>query len=480
MAERFARLAAGALVLLFAGLLHFPALTLDQRFLPDEAFFMTFARRAAVQGEWLLPGALDKPPLSIYLSAMSMSFIGNTRDADGVLHLDVYVGEFAGKLPNGLGAVLAVALMMRLCVQVGGGNRGALLAGLLAACSPYLLMYGASAFTDMGLLCFALAALSCGLAGRWAGAGTLLGLAFCCKPQAVFVLPLLLMLLMLRRAARTAWLRMLLSMLLVCGLLLLWDAARPETSIFQLAAANNLTAELFAQPTVWWSRLSTWLAAAGWLLGPPLISGSMLAVVASNWRNEPNRRLVLALLAIAAATIAVHTLLNLNLYARYLLLIMPPLVLMVACSVAGMRRLRILVAILAALGALWTVQQGNPLEEPRSQHAGIDALAEYLNRKPVATVVYDPWLGWQLDYYLGVWHDKRRVHQPTAQALAAAAAALDERGFRYFVAPFDKPYATWLAALPALGFVVELDFQSENYRAWRLTPLGPPDESGGG
>ncbi len=481
MAERLAGLSAGALVLLFACLLHFPALALDQRLLPDEAFFMTFARRAAVQGEWLLPGALDKPPLSIYLSAISMSFAGNTRDADGVLHLDAHIGEFAGKLPNGLGAVLAVALMMRLCAQVGGGDRGALLAGLLAACSPYLLMYGASAFTDMSLLCFALAALSCGLARRWAWAGTLLGLAFWCKPQAFFVLPLLLMLPRLQRAPRPAWLRLLLTMLLVCGSLLLWDAARPETSIFQLAAANNLTAELFAHPAIWWSRLLAWLAAAGWLLGPPLISGSLIAVVATNWRNEPNRRLVLALFAIVAATIAGHTILNLNLYARYLLLIMPPLVLMVACSAAGRCRLRILIAILAALGALWTLQQGNnPLEEPRSQHAGIDALAEYLNRKPVATVVYDPWLGWQLGYYLGVWHDKRRVHHPTAQALAAHAAALGERGFRYFVAPVEKPYETWLAALQALGFAVELDFQSERYLAWRLTPLGPSDESGAG
>lgn len=470
MAERRAGLSAGALVLLFACLLHFPKLTLDERFLPDEALFMTFARRAAVQGEWLLPGALDKPPLSIYLSAISKAFVGNTSDADGVLRLDAHVGEFAGKLPNTLAAVLAVALMMRLGAQVGGGDWDALLAGLLAACSPYLLMYGASAFTDMSLLCFTLAAISCGLAQRWAWAGMLMGWAFWCKLQALFVLPLLLMLPMLRRAPRPAWLRMLLSLLLVCGLLLLWDTARPETSIFQLAAANNLTADILAHPSTWWSRLLAWLAAAGWLLGPPLISAILIATVAINWRNKQNRRLVLALLTIVAATIAGHTILNLNLYARYLLLLMPPLALMVACSLAGRRRLRIMIAILAILGALWTVQQGSPLEEARSQHAGIDALSEYLNRKPVATVVYDPWLGWQLDYYMGAWHDKRRVHYPTAQALAADAAALDERGFRYFVAPVDKPTESWLAALQALGFAVELDFQSENYLAWRLKP----------
>ena len=480
MAERLGGLSAGALILLFACLLQFHNLTLDDRFLPDEALFMTFARRAAVQGEWMLPGALDKPPLSIYLSAISMSFVGNTSDADDVLHLGAHVGEFAGKLPNALAAVLAVALMMRLCAQVGGADRGALLAGLLAACSPYLLVYGASAFTDMSLLCFALSAISCGLAQRWAWSGALMGLAFWCKPQALFVLPLLLTLPMLRRAARPAWLRMLLTMLPVCGLLLLWDVARPETSIFQLAAANNLTVDILAPPAIWWSRLLAWLSAAGWLLGPPLISGILLAAAVYNGRNGQNRRLLFALFACVAGFIVCHTILNLNLYARYLLLILPALVLLVACSIAGMRRLRIVIVILAVLGALWMMQQGSPLEDARSQHAGIDALAEYLNSKPVATVVYDPWLGWQLDYYLGAWHDKRRVHHPTAQALAADAAALDERGFRYFVAPVEEPTESWLAALRARGFAVELDFQSENYLAWRLTPLGPPDGSGGG
>ncbi|MYD39579.1 MAG: glycosyltransferase family 39 protein [Chloroflexi bacterium] len=470
MAERLVRLWAAALLLLFACLLQFSALTRDQRFLPDEAHFMTFARRAAVQGDWLLPGALDKPPLSIYLSAISMVFVGVTSDANGLLRLDAQVGEFAGKLPNSLGAVLAVALMTRLGAQIGGGTRGALLAGLLTACSPYLLMYGGSAFTDMSLLCFGLAAVSCGLSQRWAWSGALLGLAFCCKPQALFLLPLLLMLPLYRRAARSAWLRMILAMLLVCALLLLWDAARPETSLFQLAAANNLTADIIASPGSWRSRLVAWLAVAGWLLGPPLISGIFVAVALLNWRKRQERRIVLALLTIVAAFIATHSFLNLNLYARYLLLILPPLVLFVACSISSRRRFCIVVALLACTGVLWTLQQGSPLEESRSQHAGIDALAGYLNPKPVATVIYDPWLGWQLDYYLGAWHDKRRVHYPTAHKLAAGAAALDERDYRYFVAPVGIAYEPWLAALQAQGFAVEMDFQSENYLAWRLQP----------
>ena len=71
--------------MLLACTLQFNQLGRDQRFHPDEAHFMTFARDAAVKGEWLLPGALDKPPLSIYLSALSMVGVGVTTDSDGVL-----------------------------------------------------------------------------------------------------------------------------------------------------------------------------------------------------------------------------------------------------------------------------------------------------------------------------------------------------------------------------------------------------------
>ena len=120
MAERDRRasklrlLTLGTAIILLASLFQFHQLGRDLRFHPDEAFFMTFARGAAVNGDWLLPGALDKPPLSIYLSAFGMIAFGNTADAAGVLQLDPHVGEFAGKLPNVLLSLLLTALMMRL------------------------------------------------------------------------------------------------------------------------------------------------------------------------------------------------------------------------------------------------------------------------------------------------------------------------------------------------------------------------------
>ena len=234
---------------------------------------MTFARGAAVKGDWLLSGALDKPPLSIYLSALSMIAVGNTADEAGVLQLDIYAGEFAGALPNVMLALLFTALMMRLAWQRYRDLPTALFAGLLCATSPFLVAYGASAFTDMSLLFFALAAFyfAC-RSGRWARAGLALGLAFWAKQQALFVAVVLALLLIRGRAGRRDWLRIALPLGAALLALLAWDAARPEASIFVQAAANNAPDTLLAPPGSWLERLAHWLRAATWLLGPPAIA----------------------------------------------------------------------------------------------------------------------------------------------------------------------------------------------------------------
>ena len=133
------------------------------------------------------------------------------------------------------------------------------------------------------------------------------------------------------------------------------------------------------------------------------------------------------------------------------------------------RRMSIL-AVILLLAALWSGREGSPIGDDRAANAGIDALARHLNQKPVATVIYDPWLGWELGYYLGYWHDKRRVHYPTADALAAGALALDEIGDRYFVSPRSQENEDWLRSLEAAGFDIALDYESDNFLVYRLTP----------
>ena len=275
--EGLRRLAAGAAIILLASLLQFHWLTRDTRFHSDEAFFMTFARGAAVKGDWLIPGALDKPPLSIYLSALSMIAVGNTADEAGVLQLDIYAGEFAGRCPMSYWRCCFTALMIRLAWQRYRDLSSALFAGLLCATSPFLASYGASAFTDMSLLFFSLAAFYCACNRRWAGAGLALGLAFWAKQQAVFVAVLLAALLIRARAGRRDWLRFALSLGAGLLALLAWDAARPEASIFVQAAANNAPDSLLAPPDEWLERLAQLARGGLWLLGPPVIALLLLA-----------------------------------------------------------------------------------------------------------------------------------------------------------------------------------------------------------
>ena len=484
MAKRPGRAAAPILLLLLTSFAQFHRLGLSLRFGSDEAFFMTFARGAAVNGDWLLPGPLDKPPLSIYASALSMVAFGVRADAEGVLHLDARIGEFAGRLPNAFLAILFAALMMRLAQRLQRNRRAALLAGLLAASSPYLHVFGASALTDMSLLFWSAAALYFALSGRWGLAGAALGLAFWSKQQAAFLVPLIVMMMLTAGGGRRDWLRLWLTLAGFGAALLLWDGARTEASIFAQAAVNNAPESWLAAPSQWLGRIGEWLGQGLWLLGPPLVTGVLLMGAAIGTAigrriGSPGSRihsLERALLLFILGFLGAHVVIQFNLYERYLLLILVPLVLLVAGRLASLPLtgargdgLRTGLAALLLAGGLWSASAGTLFDMERGANAGIDALAAHLNAKPVAAVIYDPWLGWELNYYLGQWHDKRRVHYPTATALVAGALALDEIGERYFVALADRPHADWLAALREAGFGVAVDYERDRFIVYRLT-----------
>ena len=453
------------LVILLASCLHVHQLTRDIRFHPDEAHFMRFARHAAVNGDWMLPGALDKPPLSIYASAVSMVFFGIVADDDGVLHLEAHQGEFAGRLPNVWLAIALTALLMRLARDIYRRESIALLAGLLMAASPYMLAFGATAFTDMSLLFWSMLTLWLILRRRFLLAGLALGLAFWSKQQAVWTLPLILV--FIPHQPGTGWRRWLFGWLFGLALLMLWDAARAETSLFLLGGAHNLPASLLAAPASWLARLTAWLGLASWLIAVPPLTLTMVAVAVAS--RGKCRRMERLLLIYILAYLAAHTLLAFNQYDRYLLPIAPLLVLLMTGRLTRRASMAALTGGLLILSALWSVNSDMPGGD-RSQYEGIDALADYLNGKPVAAVIYDPWLGWELGYYMGQWSDKRRVHYPTPETLAAGALELDEIGARYLVAPRGQAVDVWLASLGDVGFSVFADYQSERFIVYRLRP----------
>lgn len=472
-------LIARLLVVLLASLLQAYQLGRDLRFHPDEANFMTFARGAAVNGDWMLPGALDKPPLTIYLSAFSMAATGVVADAEGVLHLDPLVGEFAARFPNVMLAITLAALMMRLAWVSFRHEAVALAAGLLTALSPFVLAFGATAFTDIGLLFCSVLALYCLARRRYGMAGAALGLAFWCKQQALFILPLVVLLLWSKRAKRASLIRLATPLALVSLLLVAWDTARPETSVFLLGSANNLPTQWIADPADWPQRLMEWTRLGLWLLGPPLLTASLTSlVILGRFRGFVSITLssdARIYLVYVVAFIALHTMVAFNQYDRYLLLVLPPLILVLSSQLPRLpwrkgltKRLWLSAALTLVVLTFWSLRNGLPIAGDRGRHDGIDDLALFLDSKPVATVIYDPWLGWELGYYMGQWNDKRRVHYPSAEALREGALALDEIGDRYLVAPVDRAHEDWVAALRAAGFAVAIDYQQDRFIVYRI------------
>jgi len=500
------------LIILLATTLQCHILTQDIRFHPDEAFFMTFARNASVNGDWMLAGSLDKPPLSIYTSAVSMMFVGVTVDDGGVLQLDAHMGEFAGRLPNALYAILLVALIMRLAHDLYRQKWVTLFSGLLMATSPYLLGFGATAFTDMSLLFWGTLSLWLTVRGCYGWAGVALGLAFWSKQQAVFFLPMVVLMMLfirvptpnpsprckegllslpIRSGGRFTGGIVLLTCLLV---LFLWDNARPDTSIFILGTVNNTPDSLIAPLSDYLPRLAEWGRLGVWLLSQPILTVLMIGTALVSWvwmwrKGDTHRWTDTLLWGYILAYIGLHTVLAFNQYDRYLLVILPMVVLVCARGLANLMDVlcrdkaclvptvgadlssapTVLIICLILISTLITLTNPLPIGGDDGTYNGVDALAEYLNSKPVATVIYDRWLGWELGYYMGQWTNKRRVYFPTPDALVDGALALDEVGDRYLVAPNDKPVAVWLDALREVGFAIELDYAQDNFRVYRLS-----------
>ncbi len=483
MADRHRRL---LLILLFAAALRFGALTQEARFHPDEALFSTFARSAALNGQWLLPGALDKPPLSIYAGALVMTAFAQPNPFTHLPLLSTRAGEIAARWPSVLAGLVLVAVTYRLARRL-YDDQTALLAALLLALSPFAVAYSATAFTDGLMLLFMVAALSAIVERRAGISGACLTLAFASKQQALFYLPLIVTLawafdaLTLRQM-----IRFVVPFAIGTALLVGWDAARAQPSgYFTLAAANNDPWRLIRADEVL-PRLQAWLDSGARLFGfaPVTIALATLGLVALGRRlQKPTRAALidLILLGYTLAYLLLHWLVAFNTFDRYWLPLLPPMVLLLARGLtsAGRWLAPYPVARWAAIAVLTALLIVPTMDAPRSSltvgddphdETGIDSLADSLNRRTLGAIIYDHWLGWELDYYLGQWTDKRRVYYPTPKALADDARRQPDPAPRYFVAPASEPVGRWLDALRAAGFAIALDEQSAHFVIYRLTP----------
>jgi hypothetical protein len=146
------------------------------RFHRDEAIYSSWGLDIASGRDLLVSGSpVDKPPLFLYVQALSFMLFGPT--------------EVAARLPSLIASLASVGLVYALGRSLYGQGAGLLAAFLLAA-SPYAILFAPTAFTDPLMVAWVLAGCLAAVRGRWGWAGIGLGLAAMTKQQGIFFAPL--------------------------------------------------------------------------------------------------------------------------------------------------------------------------------------------------------------------------------------------------------------------------------------------------
>jgi hypothetical protein len=146
------------------------------RFHQDEALYSTWALHIATGRDTLLNGfPVDKPPLFLYILALFFRLFGPS--------------EVTARLPGVLASTASVALVYVLARRL-YGRPTALAAAALMALSPFNILFAPTALTDPLLVALVLGALCLAVEGHWTGAGVMAGLAAVTKQQGLLFLPL--------------------------------------------------------------------------------------------------------------------------------------------------------------------------------------------------------------------------------------------------------------------------------------------------
>ena len=460
-------------LLLLGAWLRLDDATANVRFHSDEALYSTYARNAAVHGQWMLDGPVDKPPLSLYANALSMHLFAARITPQNVIDVPIRAGEFTARMPNVIAGMLAIAFVYQLALRLYHDERTALLTAGIMAVSPFAVAYSASAFTDMLMLVLMLGALVSAVAPRptWTHAllaGLLLALSVAAKPQGIFYLPLLVV---LPRPHLRRLPGIVVGFTLGFGLLMAWDATRPETSFWALGATNISQGRLLAPVTDWGERLTTWLTHADGLLGVPLwsLAGVGLPAFALWW---PQRQVNFWLWLWIVGFCGVHWLGAFYTFDRYLLPLVPLLALLAADTLRRWTPQKALIPMLLLIAVLGVSGDHDPRADvfrPTQPDAYI-TFTQWINDKPLGTIIYNPWLGWEIGYYIGAWSDKRMVYYPDAQTLADDALQNPDAAPRYLLVPASRDPGAWLDALQANGFLITSAYNADGLQAYEVIP----------
>jgi hypothetical protein len=462
----------------------------------DEAIYSHWALQVTTgRDPWLSRFPVDKPPLFIYVLALFFNLFGPS--------------ESVARLPSELASAVSLFLVYLLARRL-WGHSTAFIALALMALSPLNILFAPTAFTDPLMTSLVLAALCAAAYRRWGWSGGLLGLAFICKPQAVIFLPLAVAFGSLAerrrpesaasspsaagsgrlRAGLAVWpppvsdgLFFVASFGAAVAPAFIWDALRAQRPGFLEQSAISYGGLAWAPAAQWVERAGQWRAILAYVTASPLLDavlvGGTLVLLAYDWLGQSDdpragrrTRTDLALVAFAVFFLAVHVVVNFNVWDRYMLPLVPCLCLLLARVLTLPLELSAALAIrmpriaplrpacgiaLAALLVLTTLRPAQDASAGRypigGDHGAYDGLTElvayFRGHVPGGSIVYHEWLGWHFSFYMFDFPYQFQWYT-TPEELAAHAAA--HAGSPRFVA-----FPSWTSSTPV---------------AWRLKQAG--------
>ncbi len=424
----------------------------SNRFHRDEAIYSSWGLDIASGRDLLVSASpVDKPPLFLYVQALSFLFLGPT--------------EAAARLPSLAASVVNVWLIYALGNSLYGRGVAWVTAFLLAA-SPFTILFAPTAFTDPMMVTWVLAGCLAAVRGYWGLAGVLLGLASITKQQGVFFVPLALGLGQ-RPHLRSHIGRFALTFLAMLGLAFGWDLARARRPGFlpqSLVSYGHIT----LSPAGVWEHLSGFVSLLRYATGSRVLNTALLIglpvllvmdILSTLGRprtflsqsGEPGAtgpaRSDLVLSVFVFLFLAGHLLFSFLVWDRYLLGLIPVLALLLARVLTLPRRLLkdapladLFCRLLVVCALLLTFQPMRdaaasrfPIGGDHGAYQGIQQVVDYFQTVPADTTLYHRWLGWHWRFYL--WGSPYAMHLWTSPADLAAQAAARPGARRYVVFP---------------------------------------------
>ena len=447
-------------------------LLFDNRFHPDEALFSTWALKIARGENLLLTGVpVDKPPLLIYLTALSYFVFGQS--------------EIAARVPNLIASVISVPLLYQLARRSYFDHSTALISTLLLALSPFAILFAPTAFLDPMMVMFGLASLVAASRGRAGWTGFLLGLSFATKVQGLFFLPLI-PVFWSRQSSREIsrsvphslrpFIQFVIGFVVVALCVLIWDRARGGLP-FWVQQTINYGGIRVIYASELGPRFAGWLSFLPYFFGPIVGAVSLIGLLFLLQRDltrDVRTRAAwidLWLLAYTIGFLALHWLLAFPVWDRYLLILVPIVAVLFGRSlrrITSLIRLSISPSLMLSVVALAILpfsvaasRSGYPIGGDHGANDGIDRVADYLKTLPAGTVVYDHWLAWQLGYYLGDGF-AYLAYFDTPSALADDLRVFAKDDARYIIFPAREAPAKVIDAIGQVGYTLTPVFTTQN------------------